>query len=69
MFKLIARMLKLCSFAQRLNGLYSYFDDPTKLLSDLYLAKFLDTLAKTFFRVQILQGNHRYHRHAEECRN
>jgi len=27
----------------------SYFDDPTKLFSDLYLAKFLDTLAKLFF--------------------
>jgi len=31
-----------------LNVLRSYFDDP-KLFSDLYLAKFLDTLAKLFF--------------------
>jgi len=28
--------------------LYSYFDNPTKLSSDLYPAKFLDTLTKFF---------------------
>jgi len=26
-----------------------YFDGPTKLFSELYLAKFLDTSAKSFF--------------------
>jgi len=26
-----------------------YFDGPAKLFSDLYLAKFLDSLAKLFF--------------------
>jgi len=35
--------------ATSLNMLYKYFDDPTKLLSDLYLAKFLDALAKSSF--------------------
>jgi len=29
-----------------LSLLRNYFDNPTKLFSDLYLAKFLDTLAK-----------------------
>jgi len=29
--------------------LHNYFDSPTKLFSDLYLAKFLDTSAKSFF--------------------
>jgi len=31
-----------------LSVLHNYFDDPTKLFSDLYLAKFLDTSAKLF---------------------
>jgi len=29
--------------------LHNYFNSPTKLFSDLYLAKFLDILAKSFF--------------------
>jgi len=32
-----------------LNVLHIYFDAPTKLFSDLYLAKFLDTSAKYMF--------------------
>jgi len=32
-----------------LNVLHNYFDNPTKLFSDLYLAKFLNILAKSFF--------------------
>jgi len=31
------------------NVLYNYFDSLTKLFSDLYLAKFLDTSANPFF--------------------
>jgi len=31
------------------NVLCNYFDDPNKLFSDLYLAKFLDISAKLFF--------------------
>jgi len=33
--------------------LLNYFDDLIKLLSDLYLNKFLDTLAKPFFALLI----------------
>jgi len=52
MFKLVARILKLFQLChQRLSILYYYFDAPTKLFSDLYLAKFLNTSAKSFFRV------------------
>jgi len=32
-----------------LSILHNYFDDLTKLFSDLYLAKFLDTSSKPFF--------------------
>jgi len=32
-----------------LNVLHNYFNDPTKLFSDLYLAKFLDVSVKSFF--------------------
>jgi len=31
---------------QRLSVLYNYFDSSTKLFSDLYLAKFLDSVEK-----------------------
>ena len=34
-----------------LSVLHNYFDNPTKLFSDLYLVNFLDTLAKLFFFV------------------
>jgi len=34
--------------ATSLNILYNYINYPTKLFSDLYLAKFLDTLTKPF---------------------
>jgi len=48
---LIARMLKL--LAERAlstpSVLHNYFNDLTKLFSDLYLVKFLDTSAKSFF--------------------
>jgi len=32
-----------------LSVLHNYFDSPTKLFSDLYLVKFLDTSMKLFF--------------------
>jgi len=35
--------------ATSLGVLYNYFDDLTKLFSTLYLAKFLNALAKLFF--------------------
>jgi len=38
-----------CNIAHRANFLHNYFDEPTKLFSDLYSAKFLDILAKSFF--------------------
>jgi len=41
MLKLFAALSTLIHF--------NYFDNPTKLFSDLYLAKFLDTSAKLFF--------------------
>jgi len=45
-------MLKL--FATLLSALHNYFNG-TKLFSDLYLAKFLDTSAKPFFPcIQVL---------------
>jgi len=31
------------------SGVHNYFDGPTKLFSELYLAKFLGTSAKPFF--------------------
>jgi len=39
----------LTFLAISLNVLYNYFDDQTKLFSDLYLAKFLNILTKPFF--------------------
>jgi len=36
------------TFSTLLSVLYNYFDSPTKLFSDLYLAKFVCTLAKSF---------------------
>jgi len=46
--KLVARMPKLfvalCS-----SVLQNYFDNPTKLFSDMYVATFLDILTKSFF--------------------
>jgi len=51
--KLIVTLLEFfCKFfdilAVSLSVLLKNFDDLTKLLSDLYLAKLLDTLAKSF---------------------
>jgi len=43
-------MLKLLHHDQQcLSVLHNYFGGPTKLFSDLYLAKFLNTLLKSFF--------------------
>jgi len=40
MFKLIAKMSKhFAALSSSLSVLHSYFDDPTKLLSHLYLVK------------------------------
>jgi len=36
---------------------FNYFDSPIKLLSDLYLAKFLDTSTKLSFRTDIQRVN------------
>jgi len=40
-------LLQYCS--SYLNFPHNYFDGSTKLFSDLYLSKFLDTLTKSFF--------------------
>jgi len=43
-------MLTFCSFVnKRLSVLHNYFDGPTKLFSNLYLAKFLDISIRPFF--------------------
>jgi len=43
--KLVAKMLNFCKVIKCYQrALYNYFDDSTKLFSNLYLAKFLDTL-------------------------
>jgi len=47
MFKLVAKMFK--TFFSLVKRVHNYFDGSTKLFSDLYLIKFLDTLAKSFF--------------------
>jgi len=47
---MVARMSKLfAALPSCLSILHNYFDDPTKLFSDLYLVKFFDTSAKPFF--------------------
>jgi len=35
--------------------LHNYFDNSTKSFSDLYLAKFLDTSAKSFFSCKCIR--------------
>ena len=48
--KVIARMSKFfAALPIMFEFLPNYFDGSTKLFSDLYLAKFLDTAAKSFF--------------------
>jgi len=43
-------MLKLlATLSSTFKHLHNYFDGQTKLYSNLYLAKFLDTSAKLFF--------------------
>jgi len=50
MLKLVARMSNFFAvFALHLSSLRNYFNGPTKLFSDLYVVKFLDTSAKLFF--------------------
>jgi len=44
--KLIARMLKFFAALSSTFKHFIYFDDPTKLFLDLYLAKYLDTSTK-----------------------
>jgi len=53
MLKLV-RMSKLFATLFIMSFLYNYFDSSTKLFSDLYLIKFLNTLAKPFFLVNII---------------
>jgi len=43
MFKLAARMLKLFATLSSMKRSTYYFDGPTKLFLDLYLAKFLNS--------------------------
>jgi len=52
MLKLFAA--KLCH--QRLSILYNYFDGPTKLFSDLYLAKFLNISTKSFSSMYVMSS-------------
>jgi len=40
---------KVLILAISLSNLHNYFDNPNKLFSNLYLAKFLDTSTKPFF--------------------
>jgi len=52
MLKLIARTSKLFAVLFSMLEiliLRNYFNNPTKLFLDVYLAKFLDTSAKSFF--------------------
>jgi len=46
---MVTKNVKTFCSSSYLNFLYNYFDDSTKLFSDLYLAKFLDILVKPFF--------------------
>jgi len=55
MLKLVARMLKLfAALSSMLQRTQNYFNGPTKLFSDLYLAKFLDASAKPFFPCKLI---------------
>jgi len=47
----------LIILATSLNVLHNYFYDLTKLFSDLYPAKFIDTLAKSFFSCVYFKNN------------
>jgi len=48
--KLVTRMSKFFAvLSSCLSILHNYFDDPTKLFSDLHVGKFLDTSVKNFF--------------------
>ena len=39
----------------KLSLLHNYFNDPTKLLSDLYLITFLNTSAKSFQCINVVR--------------
>jgi len=45
----VARISKLFALLIVLRSQQNYFDSPTKSLSDLYPAKFVGSLAKSFF--------------------
>jgi len=49
MFKLVAKISKFFAALLILLKRSNYFDSLTKLFSDLYLPKFLDTSTKMFF--------------------
>jgi len=48
--------------ATSLNALHNYFDDLTQLISDRYLAKFLDTLTRSCFPCRIRRHLHLLYR-------
>jgi len=44
---------KVLTFQANFSVLHKYFDNPIKLFTDLYLAKFLDTSAKLLFPCKV----------------
>lgn len=44
------------TLATSLNIVYNYFDDLTKLFSDLYLVKFSDTSTKSLFPCKVFDS-------------
>jgi len=49
MFKLIVKILNFLQLCHQYLSILHNFDDLTKLVSDLYLVKFLDISIKLFF--------------------
>jgi len=45
----IAKSFDILANLYNLSSLYNYFDSPTKLFLELYLSKFFNTSAKSFF--------------------
>jgi len=59
MFKRFGKIYQnFCKHCLLISVLYNYFVSPTKLFSDLYVAKSSDTLAKSFFSMYLeIRGN------------
>jgi len=62
MFKLVARMLKHFAILSKIFRRFTYFNDPTKLFLNLYPAKFLDKITKSFHVYNTRQSYERVHR-------